>query len=87
MGRSLNLVLFLGCLSSVGCIANFDVKVFVLSYYISFCYVWLLSLRSLILFSNERLKGSSCGVEGKRGGTGRSRGGETKKNSCQNKKK
>jgi hypothetical protein len=50
-------------------LSNFDMMVIVLSYYILFCYVLLLSLRSL-LFSNEREKGSKSRWEERWGGTG-----------------
>ena len=46
-------------------------SVLLLSYYILFCHVWLLSLRSLF-FSNERQKGSEHRGERMWGGTGRS---------------
>jgi hypothetical protein len=38
-------------------LSNFDVIVFVLFHNILLCYVLLLSLRSLLVFSNERQKG------------------------------
>ena len=58
------------------CLVHFNVTVFVLSYYILFCYILLLlSLRSPF-FSNERQKGvDPYGGEGE--GTGRVEGKET----------
>ena len=44
--------------------SNFNVVVFASSYYILFCYGWLLSIRSL-LFSDERQKGSGSGGDEK----------------------
>ena len=51
---------------------NFDVMVFVLSY-VLFCYVLLLSRRSLF-FSNERQKRSGSRQEGRLGGTRKRKG-------------
>lgn len=56
--------------------SNFDVKVFVSSYYILLCHVWLLSPRSL-LSSSERWKGSCFKGSGGGEEAGGAEGGET----------
>lgn len=60
MRESLTLSLLLGLSSCQVAVFNVDMKVFASSYYIIFCYVWLLSLRnlffSLSLFFKKKLE-------------------------------
>lgn len=54
----------LGTLFPLVALSRMDVMAFDLPYYILFCHVWLLSLRSL-RFSNGRHKGSGSRAEGR----------------------
>lgn len=57
----------------LSCLPRLNTTVLALSYYVLFCYVWLLCLKSSF-FSNEKQKGSESGGKGKWRETGRSRG-------------
>lgn len=70
MSRSLTLVCALFLL--LDCCVQFQCDSLYSPYYILFCYLWLLSFRSLF-FSNERQEGNGSTGEVKWGETGRNR--------------